>query len=537
MGADLSAGTLLTGCEIFKGKKASEKNTKAVMQIYDAIKTSYGPLGLDKICLDATGNITVTNDGATILKNMLVSDASARILVNLALEQDSEVGDGTTSVVLIACNLISKGNELIQQGIHPSIVVSGYRMAFSESLKYIKNNIARKIAVNSQLFTEKSILDSIIETSISSKIINQEKSLFIEIIKKSLMNVQKEGIFNVDKVKILKSLGGSLADTSFINGHIVNCSIASKMMVQHAENVKVACIEFSLLLDKLPLTAAIQVDNPEKLEAIRKEEIELTKKKCRAIIDSGAKLVLSTGGIDEMCIKMFIDNGICAIRRCEKADLANLAAALGTDLKESIVSLENEYKVEGLGFCQKYEIKAIGDFDRLFISGCPENLSTILIHAPNSTIADEAERSLNDALQVSKRALESKSVVPGGGAVEAALMFLLEEFSSKINCKEHVAIHRYADSLLEIPRILASNAGLDANKIVSELLSTQLKVFKEGKTDLFLGLDVMKETIQDNFSNGILEPTTYKLKALKAATEAAIGVLRINETIVFPNSN
>lgn len=537
MSGDLSTNALLTGCEVYKGKNAVERNSNAVMQIYDAIKTSYGPLGLDKMCIDATGYVSVTNDGATILKNMLIDDATAKLLTNLALEQDKEVGDGTTSVVLLACNLISKGAELIQDGVHASIVVSGYRMAFNECIKYIKTKIAKKIQIDDSFFSsEKSILNSIIETSISSKILSQENEVFVKIVKKALKNCYNDNRYNVSGIKVLKSLGGSLGESEFFNGYILNCSVASRLMPKYLNKPKVLCIGFSLNKEKLPLTASITVNDAVRLEEIRKEEIELTKRKCQAIIDSGANIVLSTGGMDELCIKMFVDNGIVAVRRCDREDLKTIAQAFGTSLKDSIVDLDNEYKVNGLGECEFYEKKEIGDHELVFLSGSTTNLATVLIRGPNSQIADEAERSLNDALQVSKRTLESKSIVPGGGAVEAALSFMLEDFSSKVNCREHIAIHRYAESLLEIPRILSSNAGLNANQLVAKLLSSQLKLFESGETDKFLGLDVVKGEIQDNLSFGIVEPAVYKLKALKAATEAAIAILRINEIVKFPEN-
>lgn len=529
MPVEISASALLTGCEILRGAGASRKNTAAIVQVYNSIKTSYGPLGLDKMCIDASGAVSVTNDGATILSNMLIEDPAAKLLVNLALEQDKEVGDGTTSVVLFAANLITKGSQLIDDGVHPSVVVSGYRMAFNESVKYIKGKMARRLSA------EDAAIDAVTATSISSKIINQEKEHFLQIVKQALTNVNENGKYRVEKINILKSVGGSLRESIFLNGYVLNCSVASKLMPTRIERPQIACLGFSLLREKLPLSVNIQVTDPEKLEEIRIKEIEMTKNKCRAIIDSGANLILMTGGIDEMCIKMFIDHGIAAVRRCERDDLVALAKAIGTDLKDSIVDVDNEYRLLGLGTCGAFEIKPLGDYDLVYLDGCPENLSTILIRGPNTQIVDEAQRALNDALQILKRTLESKSIVPGGGAVEAALSFLLEEFAAEVNCKEHVAIHRYAEALLELPRILAANAGLPASRLVAELLKQQRELYTAGEYSTFLGLDVLSGAVQDNLAGGIVEPTIYKLKILKAATEAAIGILRINEIGTFPS--
>lgn len=528
MNSELSANSLLTGSQAFYGKAATQKNTEAVMQIYDSVKTSYGPFGLDKMCVDASGNILITNDGATILKNMLVTDPAARLMINLALEQDKEVGDGTTSVVLLASNLIKKGCDLITEGVHPSVVVSGYRMAFNESMKYIKDKLAKRIE-----HSDTQIITNILDTCISSKIIYQERDHFIKIVRKSLQSVLFNGKYDIPRVNILKSIGGSMGDSEYFDGCILNCSVCSQLMPKHLENPKIACLDFSLLKEKLPLTVNIQATDPNKIEEIRNEEIAMTKNKCQAIIDSGANLVLCTGGIDEMCVKMFLNNGIISVKRVDRKDLITIASASGTTVKKSIVNEDNEYLLDNLGICSSFEVKHIGEYDLCYFSGFPKNMPSILIKGPNPQIVDEVERSINDALQVLKRTLESKSVIPGGGAVECALSFLLEDFSSKINIKEHISIYKYSEALLEIPRLLASNAGLDASKLVANMLNTQNRLFENQVFDQFVGLNVVKGTVQDNFKEGIVEPTMYKLKALKAATEAAISVLRISEIATF----
>lgn len=540
MSAELTASSLLTGTEVYRGVDAVEKNTASVMQIYNSIKTSYGPLGLDKMCIDASGSVSITNDGATMLKNMLVEDPAARLLVNLALEQDKEVGDGTTSVVLFAANLIMNGARLIRDGVHPSVVASGYRMAFNESVRYIKQKMSTKLdkALEEAYFGGDSagrtnIFGAIVETSMSSKIINEEAALFAGIVKSALRNSLVDGKYAVERVSVLKSIGGSLGESEFFNGFILNCSVASRLMPRELASPRIACLGFSLLRDKLPLTVSIQVTDPGKIEEIRQKETEMTKNKCLAIIESGATLVLTTGGIDEMCVKMFTDRGIVAVGRCARDDLRAIARATGTGVRDSLVDEDNEYRLGGLGSCGRFELKSFADCSLVYLSDCPERLSTVLIRAPSSQIADEAQRALNDALQVLQRTLGSRSVVPGGGAAEAALSLMLEDFAAKINCREHIAIHRFSEALLELPRVLATNAGLDANAVVGELLKKQHRIYESNVFNKFLGIDVMSGLVQDNLERGIVEPTIYKLKILKAATEAAIGILRINEIVVF----
>jgi len=528
---EISASSLLTGCEIFQGVSSIKKNTESIRQIYNSIKTSYGPHGFDKMCVDASGMVSITNDGATILKNILVDDPAAKLMVNLSLEQDKEVGDGTTSVVLLAYNLIERGCKLILEGVHPSVVVSGYRMAFNESIKYIKEKMGKRINIKQ----DKKVIENIINTCISSKIIYQEKELFTNITLSCLENVHENGKYATERISILKSIGGSIKESMFYNGCILNCSVASQLMQKSLKNPKILCLDFSLSREKLPLTVSINVSDPEKLEKIRSEEVLMTKNKCQAIIDSGATLVFLTGGLDEMVIKMFIDSGVVAVRRCLKSDLASIAASTGTVLLKSIVGDDNEYHVDSFGTCEQFEVKQLGEYELCYISGCKQNMSTVLIRGPNSQIVEEVERSLNDSIQILKRTMESKNIVPSGGSVESALSFLLEDFSAKINLKEHISIFAYSDALLEIPKILAANAGLNSNKLVSELLSCQWEAYMSGNYDKFYGLDVVKGVVQDNFEHGIVEPTIYKLKALKLATEAAISVLRINEIIVFPS--
>lgn len=527
--AEISANALMTGSTDFSGPAALKKNLDAILAVYNNVKTSYGPYGLDKMCVDSSGSVVISNDGATILKNMIVDDPAAKLLVNLSLEQDKEVGDGTTSVVLIASNLIEKGFNLISKGIHPSTVVSGYRMAFNESLQYIKEKMAKKISLDS------TILGKIVETSMSSKIIYQEKKLFLGITKKALENVFDGKSYQTSKINLISQIGGSMSETEFFDGFIMKSPWASQMMAKTVEAPRALFLDISLLKEKLPLSVNIQVTDPDKLEMIRKEEINMTKNKCKAIIESGCNLLFISGGMDEIAVKMFTENKIVAISRVPKKDLQTLAEASCTTVLKSLVDESNEYKLQELGKCKGFETKAVGEQQYCFIR-CERPVSSVLIRGPNSQIVDEVERSLNDTIQILKRTFESKSILPGGGAVETALSFVLEDFSVKSNLKEHTAVYAYSEALLEIPKLLATNAGLNTNSLVAELLKKQYDLFMDQKYNKFLGLDVTKGVVQDNFQAGVVEPTVYKLKALKLATEAAISVLRIHDIIIFPSN-
>ncbi|KAL6121344.1 hypothetical protein NUSPORA_01746 [Nucleospora cyclopteri] len=502
---NLNTTALLTGAKFYKGVNAIKKNLAEIKPIYESIKTSFGPLGLDKMCISTAGDVFITNDGATIVQNMLVDSAIGKILTNLAIEQDKEVGDGTTTVVLLAYNLIEKGYELITEyNVHPSIVVNGYRMAFNESVRVIKESLA--VSTNNI----NKYLESIIRTTISSKIINEESELFLEIIQKAVK-------YNLKNITLLKSVGGSMKDSEFYEGFILNCSIASDLMRKRIEKCKILLLDFGLLKEKMPLTVNISA-GPKELEKVREKEIELTKEKCKAIIDSNVDLVLTTGGIDEICIKMFIDNGITAVRRVDRADLTVLSNSLNCPIYHSMFNLENEIDLSPVEISY-FEVREYGEYKLVHLNAA--DLNTILIKGPTTQICDEIQRSINDAIEVIRKTFSQKSILPGGGATEIALSIALESFSSSILLKEHVAIHRYAESLKEIVKILCFNGSIDGNKRVANMLHKNK------------GIDILTDSIQDNISMGIVEPTAYKLKALRAATEAAISIIRINEVIEF----
>ncbi|ADM11157.1 T complex protein 1 subunit alpha [Encephalitozoon intestinalis ATCC 50506] len=534
MNKEISTADILSGGESYSGASAVEKNANAMMKVYNAIKTSFGPLGLDKMCVDSAGEVSITNDGATILQSMVVDDPAAKILVDLATHQDHEVGDGTTSVVLIAASLIEKGAKLIASGVHPSVVVSGYKMAFNECVQFIKKSISK-----STLNLGSKALRNVVKTSISSKVISSESELFCEIVIDALKCIEsstedKKNMYPIEDINILKHPGGSMKESFLHQGYALNCSLASNFMKREIKKPKILCIDFGLQKYKNPLTVNIVVDNPNKLEEIRKKELEITRKQVKAIIDSGANVILTTRGIDDMCTKILLEAGVVGIRRCKKEDLIVIAKAIGTSLVSSTSDLSGGDNITSPGSADKFEVVSIGEEECVFINGLKKKMASIILRGANSQLLDEMQRSIHDAICVLRRTLESGSVVPGGGSVECALSLMLEKFAFTVNSKEHVAIHRYAESLLSIPKILATNAGLDSNEIVAGLLSSQAKEIESSSETRFLGIDVTSGKIQNNFEFGIIEPSMNKMKSLKAATEAAISILRINEVIILP---
>ncbi|KAF5140350.1 t-complex protein 1 subunit alpha [Vairimorpha ceranae] len=526
---EISQSNIITGGQSWSGLSAVEKNTKSILSVYNSIKSSFGPMGLDKMLVNAAGDVNITNDGATILQNMVIEDPAAKILVDLANTQDKEVGDGTTGVVLLACSLIEKGYKMIQSGMHPSVVVNGYRLAYREGIQHVKKLLTKDIKL-----VDDDLLRKIITTTISSKLLKEENDLFCDIIIKAIRSISYTEIggkhqYNIKDINILKHPGGSMKDSFFRDGYGMNCYIASPDMKKQIQNVKILCLDMSLQKYKLPITASVTVNDPNEMETIRMKEIEIAKSLIKLIVKTGATLVLTTKGIDDLCTKLLSEAGIVAIKRCKKEDLEIIAKYSGTELYYNI--FENEsYK---LGQGRLFKMEPIGNDECAFIYGLNKNLGTIILRGPNTQILEEMHRSLNDAMNIVKRTLESKCIVAGGGAVEIALSNILETFSMSINSREHIPIFFYSEAILSLPKILCMNAGLDSNELISKIITLQKSKF----SDYFsYGLDVVNNEIGDNFKKGIVEPMMNKLKALRTATEAAISILRINEIIEFPNS-
>lgn len=525
---EINNSNLITGGKSFVGLRAVEKNTKAILSVFNNIKTSYGPFGLDKMLISAAGDVNITNDGATILQNMVIDDSTAKILVDLATTQDKEVGDGTTGVVLFACSLIEKGYKMIQNGMHPSVVVNGYRLAYREAIQHVKKHLTRDVRN-----IDDKLLKNIILTSISSKLLKEESGLFCDIVikaMKSLNSTENDNkvVYDIYDINILKHPGGEIKDSLFVDGYGLNCYLASASMKKKIVNPKILCLDMSLQKYKLPLTAAIVINDPSKLEEIRYKEIEISKKVIEVIKKTGANLVLTTKGIDDLCTTLLSEAGICAIKRCKKSDLEIIAKYSGTRILNE-VNLDDKIVLGNGGL---FEMKQVGNDECGFIYGLKKNLGTIMLRGPNTQVLEELHRSLNDALNIVKRTLESKCVVPGGGAVEIALSTILETFSMSINSREHIAIFFYSEALLTIPKTLCINAGLDPNDLISKII-----VLQKTKSSEFYryGIDVIKNEIGDNIEKGIIEPMMNKMKAIRTATEAAISILRINEVIEFPD--
>jgi len=533
------ANQLAIAGERSTGQTVRTQNVTAALSVANVVKSSLGPIGLDKMLVDDLGEVTITNDGATILSQLEVEHPAARVLVQLSEMQDKEVGDGTTSVVILASELLKRANELIKNHIHPTSVMSGYRLAMKESIKYIKEQLVTK---TDKLGRE--IPFNIARTTLSSKIFGRESDFFASMAVDAMLAVKEvdpetgKARYPVRSVGIIKQHGGSAKDSQLFNGYVLYGGRAAQGMPRMVKNAKIALLDIDLRKTKMAMGVSVVVTDPKKLEDIRQREADITKERIQLLINAGANVILTTKGIDDMALKYFVEANCIALRRVKKEDLRRIAKLTGGTLMITLADMEGNESFDPsmLGVADEVIEERIADDDHLIIrGGKTQRCCSVLLRGANMHMLDEVERSLHDALCAVKRALESASVVPGGGCVEAALSIYLENFATTLGSREQLAIAEFAESLLVIPKQLAVNAAQDATDVVAKLRANHhASQTDASKSELKrYGLDCVSGKIQNNLQAGIIEPSLSKVKMLQFATEAAITVLRIDDMITL----
>ena len=513
------------------------QNVTAALSVANVVKTSLGPIGLDKMLVDDLGEVTITNDGATILAQLEVEHPAARVLVQLSEMQDKEVGDGTTSVVILASELLKRANELVKNSIHPTSIMAGYRLAMKESVKFIKSHVATK---TDKLGREVGF--NIAKTTLSSKIFGRESEFFANLAVDAMTMVKSESAesgkttYPIKSVGIIKQHGKSFKDSQLINGYVMYGGRAGQGMPRTIKGAKIALLDIDLRKAKMVMGVQVVVTDPKKLEDIRQREADITKERIQLLLKAGANVIFTTKGIDDMAIKYFVEAGALAVRRVKKEDLRRIAKLTGGTMMITMADMDgNEsFTPEMLGVADEVIEERIADDDHIIIKGGHNTRAcSVLLRGANMHMLDEVERSLHDALCAIKRALESASVVPGGGCVEAALSIHLENFATSLASREQLAIAEFAQSLLVIPKQLAVNAAQDASEMVAKLRASHNAAQTDpSKEDMkHVGMDCISGKIQNNLAAGIIEPALSKVKMIQFATEAAITVLRIDDMI------
>ncbi len=529
---------LKEGTQRVYGREALRNNILAAKVLAEVLKSSLGPRGLDKMLVDSFGDVTITNDGATILKEMEIQHPAAKLMVEVAKAQDAEVGDGTTSAVVLAGMLLDKAEALLDQNIHPTTIIEGYKKALDFAL-----NELQKLGVKVDT-SDRQLLKRIASTALYSKYIGSGATLdkLTDMVVEAVLKVAEpkgDGTYDVklDRIKIEKKKGGSLLDSQLVEGIVLDKEVVHPGMPKRVENAYIVLLDAPLEVEKPEITAKINITSPEQIKAFLDEEARLLKEMVDRIYNIALErmkkdgvdpskagiVVITQKGIDEVAQHFLAKKGIMAVRRVKRSDLEKLEYATGG----RIVSSLRDLKPEDLGFAKLVEERKVGNDKMVFIEGCPNPKAvTILLRGANDMVLDEAERSLNDAMHVLRNVLRKPMIVPGGGAVEVELALRLRKYAESLGGKEQLAVEAYADALEEIPMILAESAGMDALQALMDLR----RMHAEGK--IAAGVDVLNSKLaEDMIKINVIEPILVKEQVLKSATEAATTILKIDDVI------
>ncbi len=511
---------LKEGSNRSRGREAQHSNIAAAKIVAESVRSALGPKGMDKMLVDSFGDVTITSDGRTILDEMDIQHPAAKMMVEVAKAQDNEAGDGTTSAVIIAGELLSKAEELIDKNIHPTIIIDGYKKAAEKALETLE-----KIAMPVDLKTPEYLKKAAI-TAMASKLVAEYKEYLADIAVKAMLAVaEKTGKtykVDVDDVKVEKKTGESLGDTSLINGIVLDKEVTHSGMPKRIEKAKIALLDSSLEIEKTEFDAKINIESPDQIEAFLKQEEAMLKDMTEKIIKAGANVVICQKGIDDMAQHFLARKGILALRRAKKSDMEKLAKATGG----KIVTKLDAITPADLGYAALVEERKIGKDKMTFIEGCKHPLAvTILIRGGTDRMNAEAERSLHDALCVIKDLIEEPKIVAGGSAPELEMSRVLKAYAGTLPGREQLAVKIFAEALESIAITLTENAGLDPIDILSELRARH----ENGET--WAGIEVREGTIQDMSKAGVFEPLIVKKQIIKSATEAASMILKIDDII------
>ena len=519
-GGNMPILVLKEGTQREKGKGAQSNNIAAARAIADAVKSTLGPRGMDKMLVDSMGDVVITNDGVTILKEIDVEHPAAKMLVEVAKTQDQECGDGTTSAVVLTGELLKRAEDLVEQNVHPTIITAGFRMAADKATQILEN-LAEKVDIN-----DKETLLKIATTSMASKGAAAYRGKLADIAVSAVTSIaeQRDGKWVVDKDSLLvvKKHGGSVNDTQLIDGIILDKEVVHSSMPKMMKDAKIALLDVALEVKKTEVEAKIEITSPDQLQAFLNEEENMLKKKVDLIKKSGANVVVCQKGIDDLVQYYLAKEKILAVRRAKESDMKKLARATGGRIVSNLTDLSKD----DLGHAGLVEEKKVGEDKMTFVTGCPKAKAvSILIRGGTEHVVDELERSLEDATRVVGVAIEDGKILPGGGAVHIELSLGLKDYAASVGGREQLAIDAFADALDIIPRTLAENAGLDPINMLIDLR----KAHKAGQKTA--GVNVFTGKVEDMKKLAVVEPLRVDRQAIQSATEAATMILRIDDVI------
>ena len=513
---------LKEGTERTRGRSAQSNSIAAAKAVAEAVRSTLGPRGMDKMLVDSMGDVVITNDGATILKEIDIEHPAAKMVVEVAKTQDDEAGDGTTSAVVLAGELLKKSEDLIEQNVHPTIVVNGFRMAAEKAM-----NVLDKMAVNVRRGDKKKLL-SIATTSIGGRSMGAIRehlaTMAVDAVSKIVEERDGRFIADTDNIKVEKKHGASVLESELIDGMIIDKERVHPRMPKWVKNAKIALINSALEIKKTEVDAKIQITDPSQMERFLQEEEKTLKRMVDKLKKSGANAVFCQKGIDDLVQHYLAKDGIYALRRIKKSDMDKLSKATGGKI---VTNLEDLGRQE-LGKAGLIEEKKIGDDDMTFVTGCKDSKAvSIIVRGGTEHVVDEVERALHDAIRVVGVAIEDGKAIPGGGATEIEVSLRLRDYASTVGGREQLAIEAFADALEIIPWTLGENAGLDSIDLLIELRSKH-----EGKkANKNAGVDVYSGKVKDMIKLNVIEPIRVKTQAVKSATDVAAMILRIDDII------
>ncbi|SMH71907.1 thermosome subunit beta [Candidatus Nitrosotalea okcheonensis] len=503
-----------------KGRDAQKNNIAAAKLVAELVRTSLGPRGMDKMLVDSLGDVTITNDGATILKEIDVQHPAAKMMVEISKTVDNEVGDGTTSSVVFGGALLAKAEELLEKDVHATVIIEGYQAAAEKALSLL-TEMAKQVGTN-----DKEILLKIAKTSMQSKLISEDSDMLSKLVVDSILQVvEKEAEGNkvdLDNIKVEKKAGGSIRNTQFIKGIVLDKEVVHSGMPTKIEKAKIALLNSALEIEKTEMSAEIRISDPTQMQMFLEEENRMLKSMVDKIHQIGANVLICQKGIDDIAQHYLAKQGILSVRRVKESDMTKLAKATGGRISSNI----DDMIPKDLGLADLVEQRKVETDKWVFIEGCKNPKAiTLLLRGGSQRVVDEVDRSMHDSLMVVKDVIEKPAVVAGGGAPEEFLASNLKEWADKFEGREQLAIKKYAEALEVIPLTIAENAGMDP---INTMVTLRAK-HSQGRK--WTGIDARNTRVADMFAIDIIEPIVVKEQIIKSATEAACMILRIDDVI------